>query len=96
MVITVLEAAVAPDARTTLVAAFESAIQALDPGIVETFLAESTKDAGRWQIVTVWSDRNALDAMRASGETPRGVLIFREAGADPTLSVFDVAAHAVA
>jgi hypothetical protein len=29
--------------------------------------------------------------MRASGETPRGVAMFREAGAEPALSLFDVA-----
>lgn len=96
MVITVLEATVAADQRDPLIRAYESAIEALDPGIVETFLAESAQEATRWQIVTVWGDRNALEAMRASGETPRGVRIFRAAGAEPTLTVLDVAAHATA
>jgi len=32
--------------------------------------------------------------MRASGETPRGVLMFRAARAEPKLAVFDVHAHA--
>jgi hypothetical protein len=33
--------------------------------------------------------------MRQSGETPRGVLIFHAAGADPVLSVFEVAQQIV-
>ena len=34
-----------------------------------------------------------LDAMRASGETPKGVQIFQSVGAGPELSVFDVVTH---
>ena len=43
-------------------------------------------------VVTVLaSSRAALDAMRQTG-TPAGVLMFRAAGAEPTLTVFDVVA----
>jgi hypothetical protein len=45
----------------------------------------------RWQIITVWKDKEALDKMRQSGQTPRGVLIFKEANATPTLSIASVA-----
>jgi hypothetical protein len=41
------------------------------------------------RIETLWESREALSAMRGTG-TPRGVLIFREAGAEPVLSVFDL------
>jgi hypothetical protein len=57
---------------------------------------QSLKDASLWQILTVWQSREALDAMRRTGETPRGVLMFRAAGAEPTLSVLDLRAHGVA
>jgi len=40
----------------------------------------------------VWR-REALDEYRRSVETPGGVLRFRAAGAEPTLSIFDVAVH---
>ncbi len=43
--------------------------------------------------MTVWQSRQALDEMRQSNETPRGVLIFRAVQAEPVLSVFDVAAQ---
>ena len=38
----------------------------------------------------------ALETMRQSGQTPRGVLMFRAAEAEPTLSISNVATHAVA
>ncbi len=94
MVMTVLEARVAPQKQETLRSAFQSAVQRLEVGIVETFLVADTKDGTLWRILTVWKDQEALNAMRGSGSTPRGVLIFREAGAEPTLSILDVAAHA--
>jgi quinol monooxygenase YgiN len=96
MVITILEAQVAAEKATLLEQAFNQGIQRLDAGIAQTFLLRSSKDPGLWRIVTVWQSRDALDAMRRTGDTPRGVLMFQAAGAEPTLSVFDVVAHGVA
>ena len=96
MVITVLEALVPTDKAAVLQSTFQNAVDHLDAGIVQTFLLHGLREADLWQIVTVWESRAALDAMRQSGETPRGVLIFRAAGAEPGLSVFDVAVHAAA
>lgn len=94
MVITVLEAQVEPEKAAILEATYKQAIEHLDAGIRQTFLQRSVKDPAVWQIVTVWESREALDAMRQSGETPRGVLIFRTVQAEPALSVFGVVAHA--
>ncbi len=96
MVITILEAHVATDKAETLEQVFQESTKALDAGIVQTFLIHSLADASLWRIVTVWESREALTAMRQSGQTPRGVLIFREAGAEPILSVWDVPVHAAA
>jgi len=93
MVMTILEAQVLPQNVTLLKSAYAAAIQQLEAGMVETFLASDAKNPALWRILTVWKDRQALDAMRSSGQTPRGVLIFREAAAEPSLSVLDVAAH---
>ena len=93
MVITVLEAQVASEKATILEATYKQAIEHLDAGITQTFLLRSSKEPVWWQIVTVWESREALEAMRQSGETPRGVLIFRAVEAEPTLSVFGVVAH---
>lgn len=94
MVITTLEAHVAPDKADALEAAYNQGIEQLDAGIVQTFLLRDSRDSSIWRIVTVWESRAALDAMRQSGQTPRGVVMFRAADAEPALSVFDVVAHA--
>jgi heme-degrading monooxygenase HmoA len=96
MVITILEAHVAPDKAARLEAAYRQGIEHLDPGIVQTFLLRGVADSALWRIVTVWQSRATLDEMRRSGSTPRGVLMFRAADAEPALSVFDVTAHATA
>jgi heme-degrading monooxygenase HmoA len=96
MIVTVLEARVAADKWNALTEAYEKALTALDPGIEETFLAHGLADPAVWSIFTVWRDRNALNAIRDSGETPRGILIFRSADAEPTLALYNIAAHAVA
>lgn len=94
MVITSLDAQVAPDQWQALEQTFRDAIRELDRGIVETFLLHSAKEPNAWRILTVWESRSALEEMRNSGATPRGVLIFRAAGAEPALSVMDVTEYA--
>ncbi len=96
MVITILEAQIAPEKAALLAEAYTQGLKNLDAGIAQNYLLRSSKDASAWRIVTVWQSREALDAMRRSGEIPRGVLMFRAAAAEPTLSVFDVIAHGVA
>jgi heme-degrading monooxygenase HmoA len=96
MVITVLEAQVAAGQADLLQSSYEQAVKHLDAGIVQTYLLHGVQDAERWQIVTVWENRAVLDAMRQSGEVPRGVQIFRAAGAEPVLSMFDVTSQAAA
>jgi heme-degrading monooxygenase HmoA len=88
-----LEARVERDRWAALEAAFKTAIQTPEAGIVQTYLVHNKADAGVWRIMTFWSSREALNLMRSSGETPRGVLMFRAAGAEPALSIFDVVAE---
>ncbi len=93
MVLTILEARVAEDKRRALEQTYREETRKLDPGIVQTFLLHDVRDASVWRILTLWESAAALDQMRRSGETPRGVVIFRAAGAEPALSVFDVVTH---
>jgi quinol monooxygenase YgiN len=95
MVITILEATVAPDRVADLKAAYSNAGTKVPPGLVRTDLLSASADPTRWRIQTFWSSRAALDAMRQHG-TPAGVLMFRAAGAEPTLSVYDVVASITA
>ncbi len=94
MVMTILEARVSQENWANLEQAYQHATQQPEAGIVETFLVHSAKETDLWRIMTVWQSREALDAMRSSGGTPTGVLIFREAQAEPALSVFEVAQQA--
>jgi hypothetical protein len=91
-VLTILEARVATDRVGDLRRAFEATRTApIPPFILRSFLVQSTQDPDVWRILTLFRSREDLDAMRASGETPRGVAMFREAGAEPALSLFDLA-----
>jgi heme-degrading monooxygenase HmoA len=90
MIKTILEAQVEPIYSSKLIETYQQVVKKLDPGIVQTQLLRGVKDRDLWQIVTTWESREALDAMRNSGETPRGVLIFRAANSEPTLQVFEV------
>jgi len=94
MVITVLEAEVATDKVDALEQAYRDGTLEIPPDIVETFLVRETAQRQPcFRIVTVWSSREALDKMRASGVTPKGVQMFQAAGAAPTLSVLEVLVH---
>ncbi len=93
-VMTVLEAHVNAERAGDLQAAYRDGISHLEPGIVETYLIRGAKDATLWRILTIWASSEALEKMRSSGETPRGILMFRAAGAEPTLSIFEVALQA--
>ena len=91
MVLTILEAHVPPGQEAALQAAYEVAIAKPRPrGLVRSELLRDVVDATRWRIQTLWESRAALDAMRAAGGTPQGVLMFRAASAEPELTIFDV------
>ena len=90
MILTVLEAQVPPGGAEALQAAYAAAgAGPLPPGLVRTELLRDAREAARWRIQTWWASREALEAMRGAG-TPAGVLMFRAAGAEPALSIFDV------
>jgi quinol monooxygenase YgiN len=95
MVMTILEAFVDRENWHVLQESYEAAIKELEPGIVQTYLAQAQKDQNLWRIITVWESQDALSQMRESGQTPRGVIMFRAASAEPTLTVFRIHSEAV-
>ncbi len=93
-VMTVLEASVEPQHWQALGDAYRQGTQAgLPPQMLESFLVQSTADPKLWRIVSVWRSRAALAEMQKSTATPAGILMFRAAGAEPKLSLFDVDAN---
>jgi heme-degrading monooxygenase HmoA len=90
MILTVLEAHVEPSRHAALEEAYRAAARdAFPPGLVRSTLLRAANDQTMWRIETLWESRAALDAMRGAG-TPRGVQIFRDAGAEPSLTVLEV------
>ncbi len=92
MMITVIEAHVAKENWETLEQAYRREAQT-PPGLEQSFLVHAIEDEDLWQIITVWSGMGSLQQIqrsREAGVTPRGELIFREAGAEPTHNVFNV------
>lgn len=89
MVLTILEATVSPERAGDLERAFRAEAGNVPPGLVRSFLVCAANDRTRWRIETLWASREVLMAMRQAG-TPAGVLMFRAAGAEPTLSIYEV------
>lgn len=91
MVLTTLEGRVAAERADDLRAAFRAAGSgAPPPGLLRSELIRAANDPTLWRIQTLWESPAALAAMRQAG-TPAGVLMFRAAGAEPTLAIFEVA-----
>ncbi len=90
MIMTILEGRVSKESWPALEQAYKQGGEHEEPGLVHSMLIQSVKEPDLWRILTIWTNREALDAMRQSTETPRGVLIFRQAHTEPLLSIFDV------
>ena len=90
MILTVLEARIAPERSADLQDGYRALAARTRPaGLISSQLLRASADPELWRIETVWRDRQALDAMRTQG-VPAGVVLFREAGTEPTLSLFEV------
>ena len=94
MVMTVLEARVAKERWSDLRAAYARQTAERPPQMVATYLVQNASDPTLWRGISMWKSRAALEEMRRNTATPGGVLVFRAAGAEPTLSVYDVVASA--
>ncbi|MBI3379861.1 hypothetical protein HY029_03850 [Candidatus Gottesmanbacteria bacterium] len=89
MVITILEGEVSEEKASVLINKYKDTIKQIPPEIVDTYLVHDTKNRLLWRIITIWKSKEDLEEMRKKG-TPAGVLIFRSAGAEPTLSIYEV------
>jgi quinol monooxygenase YgiN len=94
MIMTVLEARVAREHWRRLQRAFERELRQLPAQLVQTLLVQSADDPALWRVLTIWRSREALAEYRHSVEVPAGIVMFQSAGAEPTLSIFEVAVSA--
>jgi heme-degrading monooxygenase HmoA len=90
MVLTQLEGKVANEHWHKLKQAYDEGLQQLPSFIYQTYLVQDDSDKDLWRILTIWHNRQDLEAYQASVETPQGVVMFRAAGAEPTLSIYEV------
>ena len=90
MVITILEAHVTATNWSAFQNDFRARTADFPLQMIRTYLLQDTADPTLWRIVSVWKSPEALNEMRNSGETPTGILMFRSAGAEPKLSIFNV------
>ncbi len=89
-IMTIVKGQVPLDKREAFEAAYRSVRGgSLPPGLEIAFLRRATDDSGTYIIETVWSGRNALDAMRASTK-PRAVALFEDAGVSPKVEVHEI------
>ena len=92
-IVTVLEAHVPAERQADLEAAYRAAVDdGPPPGLLRSALMQGTSDRTLWRIETLWESHEVLEAMRGHG-TPRGILIFRAAGAEPTITVLEAVAE---
>ena len=93
-VLTIVSADVDQHRADDLAAEFEDLLGGgLPEGLLETRLVGDGQ--GHWAIHSLWQDRAALDAMRASPEPPAAPALFRRFGAGPTLVVMQVLVDSV-
>jgi heme-degrading monooxygenase HmoA len=90
MVMTVLEAHVPHERLGEVERVFTEMTTEIPPEIVETYLVRDVKDEALFRLVTIWRSKADLDAMRASGVKPRGVVMFEMVGAHPTLAIGEI------
>jgi heme-degrading monooxygenase HmoA len=89
MFVTMVEGSVEATREDDLRSAWRGATDAeLPPGFIESSLLRA--DDGTWRIVTFWESKEAVTAMRASGEPPAAPIMFERAGSRPSVSMWTV------
>ena len=89
-IITILEARVSEQKWDTLQNAYRAIKENQSPPMpLQSFLVQMKEKPTLWRIITIWESMEVLQKMKNSGETPAGVLVFRQADAEPTLSIFE-------
>ncbi len=90
MIITQLEGKVTSGKWNMLKASFDKALENMPSAIKHSYLVQDKTDSDVWRVITIWHSREALRNYRESVETPEGVLMFRAAGTEPTLTISEV------
>ena len=90
-VMTILEARVPADSWPELKSAYEAMIAGKPPQILQGYLVQGVEEPALWRAIAIWNSREAFDEYRKSVETPAGMVMFRLVGAEPQMTLFEVA-----
>jgi len=88
-IVTILEAHVSQENWEILQKAYRELGGKSKMRPAQSFLIQNKETPTLWRIISVWQSMESLQKLRQSGETPTGILIFRAAGAEPKLEVFE-------
>ena len=88
-IVTILEAHVSQENWETLQKAYWELGVGSKIRPTQSFLIQNKEIPTLWRIISIWEDMESLQNVKQSGETPAGILIFRAAGAEPKLEVFE-------
>ena len=92
MFVSIVEGVVDTGREADLLSAWEHRSSELPAGLIESFLLRG--ENATWRIVTVWESREAVMAMSASGQRPAALVMFEQAGSEPSVSFWTVEGHA--
>jgi hypothetical protein len=74
-----------------LKSAYEAMIAGKPPQILQGYLVQGVEEPALWRAIAIWNSREAFDEYRKSVETPGGMVMFRLVGAEPQMTLFEVA-----
>jgi len=88
-IVTVVDATLDPSRAQDLLDGFREIVEGPRPdGLLRTELLRGQD--GSWRIQTTWRDRDAVMALRASGEPPAALVLLDRVGAEHVHGVFTV------
>jgi hypothetical protein len=90
MMMTSIEAHVAPEKQDLLKQAFKKLTANRPPALRRALLVQSSTDPTLWRALGFWPSSKVFEEYRKSVDTPAGIAIFRVAGVEPVLSVFEI------
>ena len=90
MIMTVLQANIEPENWLTLQDAYKAGTRHLPEQMIESYLVQSNEDPTLWRGIAIWRSRAEFEEYRHTVDTPGGIWMFRVAGAEPILTIFDV------
>jgi hypothetical protein len=89
MFVTIVEGVVDVEREADLRSAWDKGTSGdLPAGLVGSMLLRA--EDSTWRIVTSWESKDAVMAMRASVEKPTALLVFEQAGSEPSVSMWTV------